>query len=546
MTLFTMFAHRRERDLFNTCRYLLGTLKVNFTNSGLSEALHNHVAYPSLLSIKDVLFEYGIASAAIEKGPHSYEAFETPFICSIQQDDWPRAGFTIVTRAENGQIEYLDSLTDRLTQLPLDEFEKMDKHIILLLDTANPKHELNLAANRKKQRDRMLLKRVPLCLALAAILFAAGHLFSLPVGMYTWIGTGFLLFSFLGLAVSSLLIWNEIDAHNPFIKEVCGGKGKKVNCDAVLSSSRASFMGISWAVWGFSFFAVFFTTQILFPGNMRFLLLWSVISLLVAPYVLFSVFYQWKVVKQWCPLCLAVQVVLAANTTIAAFCLSGNAVLSEGFTRYPVAVVILGGLSFLLLTNAVIPELKSARDGRDYEKKWKKLRYNPEIFEALLDKSDRVIAPVDGLGIVVGNPHATHEIIKVCNPFCGPCAKAHPELEHIIHTNPDVRLRIIFAVSGEGGDIRTRVVAHLMAIQQKYDPVSMQSALDDWYLAPVKNYDTFAQKYPMNGELSEQSGKILAMRDWCETMKIRATPTIYINGRELPDSYRVTELKNFF
>ena len=60
-------------------------------------------------------------------------------------------------------------------------------------------------------------------------------------------------------------------------------------------------------------------------------------------------------------------------------------------------------------------------------------------------------------------------------------------------------------------------------------------ALDDWYLAEKKDYDAFALKYPMNGELQQQKDKIIAMREWCDAMKIRATPTIYINGQELPE-----------
>jgi len=35
--------------------------------------------------------------------------------------------------------------------------------------------------------------------------------------------------------------------------------------------------------------------------------------------------------------------------------------------------------------------------------------------------------------------------------------------------------------------------------------------LDDWYLADKKDYETFAGKYPMNGELQTQGNKIEAM-----------------------------------
>jgi len=50
----------------------------------------------------------------------------------------------------------------------------------------------------------------------------------------------------------------------------------------------------------------------------------------------------------------------------------------------------------------------------------------------------------------------------------------------------------------------------------------------------------------MNGELTLQKEKIYAMRAWCDSMKIRVTPTIFVNGAELPESYLIAELKNFY
>ncbi|MGN7819861.1 vitamin K epoxide reductase family protein [Chitinophaga sp. 22536] len=545
MQLLKIITGRKQGNVFNVCHFLLEMLKVNFTVRGLADALRQHISFPSLLSLKDILFLYGIESVAIQKGRYRYSDFETPFICSIQQEDWPEIHFTIVTRTEADTIEYLNPLTNKLALLSLEEFEKIDKNIILLMDTSAPKHESNLVANRKKQYNGLVAQIVPLFLAFAAAAFAAGNIIFFSTDIVRWCASGFLLSSFLGLATTSLLIWNEVDEHNPFIREVCGGS-KKVNCNAILTSSGAALLGISWSVWGFAFFAAFFSIQVLFPADTSFMLICSALSLLAAPYVFFSVYYQWKVAKQWCSLCLTVQVVLAINALIAGYYLWGSSLATIYVTPYSIVIALLTGLFFLFITNTVIPELRNARAGKGYEQKWKTLKYNPQIFGALLDKSERISIPASNMGITLGNPNATNEIIKVCNPYCGPCSKAHPELKHIIQNNPDVKLRIIFIATGENNDKRTAPVAHLLAIQQKYGGEKVQHALDDWYLATDKDYTTFSQKYPMNGELQEQREKIHAMRNWCKTMKIRVTPTIFINGKELPDNYDPAELKNFF
>ncbi|WP_157097837.1 hypothetical protein [Niabella ginsenosidivorans] len=81
-----------------------------------------------------------------------------------------------------------------------------------------------------------------------------------------------------------------------------------------------------------------------------------------------------------------------------------------------------------------------------------------------------------------------------------------------------------------------------------------QKALDDRYNAPVKEYDTFAAKYPMNGALKQQNRKIKQMKEWCDTTKIAFTPTFFVcldtsdpDARfyQLPEIYTVADLNYF-
>lgn len=245
-------------------------------------------------------------------------------------------------------------------------------------------------------------------------------------------------------------------------------------------------------------------------------------------------------------LCLVIQIVLFINAISIIFFLNSNNIqFSSDYTYYYLLSIVLF-LSFVVSVYILIPIIKDARKNKEIEKKWKKLRYNPEIFQALLNKSEKITYPTNNLGIVVGNLNAKNEIIKVCNPYCAPCSNAHPELEQIIKMNNDIKVRIIFTASGEESDIKTAPVQHLLAIQEKSGLNELRQALDDWFLAKEKSYENFAEKYPINGELNNQKDQIIAMRDWCNNMKIRATPTLYINGYEYPEIYRISELKNFF
>lgn len=521
---------------------LLKSVNVKFTNKGLDQSLKQHADFPSLLSVKDVLQCYGVQSGAIRKGRFNYGDFETPFVCSIQYDNWPSSMFTVVSAADEERITYLDPVSGRNLIVSVEQFARIDKEVILLLDGEHAKDEANYVINRNDEsRDAVLGTLSYILLMLPLFLASFQMWFSDQSSLFTWTSLLFLISSSVGLMASLLLLWYEVDAHNPFLKEVCGG-GQKVNCNAVLNSKSSRFMGVSWSVWGFSYFASLYIIQLLYPGLASQLSLWAVVSLLVSPYVLYSLYYQWRVIKQWCPLCLTVQIILFTNAIVSVFYLSNG--ITSYWDWYLISLTVVIGASFLIASHFMIPILKMAKDSEDYERKWKRMRYNADVFQSLLQKSEAITAPVDGLGILVGNPNATLEIVKVCNPYCGPCAKAHPELEEIIRHNSNVKLRIIFTASGEDEDKKTAPVSHLLAIQEKLGKNMVQQALDDWYLAKEKNYEVFARKYPINGELQQQQEKMKKMYQWCNDMKIRATPTIYINGKELPESYQITELKH--
>ncbi|MCS3554284.1 MULTISPECIES: vitamin K epoxide reductase family protein [unclassified Sphingobacterium] len=546
MIFFSSIRQLSESNLLHACNYVLNIFSVKNSKYQLNKLIESHLESNSLLAVKEILQEYGIESVAIRKGDYSYSDFETPFIVSIQQEGWSNANFAVVTETDDQYLYYLEPIKNTTKKISFTEFGNIDKGIILLLDDATKKDEKDYAVNRKDERIQSVIKNIPIYLILFTILISSINILSKDTSITSWIGLSFLLSSFIGLTISTILLWHEVDAHNPFIKEVCGGSGKKMNCDAVLSSAKASFLGVSWSTWGFAFMATLFFTQIIYAGQLNQLLVSSYISIIVSPYIFFSIYYQGLVVKQWCPLCLVTQIILAINAILGFVFINMDYINIYQIDYYSIVTTIFLGILFLVTSYFAVPMLKSANDSRGYAKKWKKLRYNPIVFQAMLDNSEAITISTENLGILVGNLKAKHEIIKVCNPYCGPCSKAHPELEEIIKKNSDVKIRIIFTASGKEDDKATAPVAHLLAIQQQLGCQAVHNALDDWYLDPRKDYSMFADKYPVDEGLKKQDEKISAMRDWCDKMKVRATPTLYINGKELPDHYSIMDLKNFF
>jgi len=532
----------RYNDLFLSCSTLFDYFKINYSRSRLNELLELHNDYPSLLAIKDVLWEYRVESSAIRKNDYCYSDFEAPFICSIQKEHWSKESFVVVTDAYEGLLTYINPENDRPETIYIEEFNKIDKGIILLVNGENATNEIGYEANKRQEIVNNIVNLLPFIVLTGLLLIAGINLLSIDNRLIIALSFGYLFSGIAGVLISFMLVMHEMDSYNPFIREVCGMFGKQSSCQTVLSSSTSSFLGVSWSIWGFAYFTSLLISTIFFSGSISNIINWSIVSILISPYILFSIYYQWKVVKAWCPLCLLIQMLILINLTLGITALYFSSF--RGFDIHQLLISFIMGIGILSIISMIIPAFKDAKKTKEYLMRWRKLHYKSEVFNALLRDRQPAIY-YDDLGILLGDVEAPNEIVKVCNPYCGPCSQAHPELDAILKNNLNVKVRVIFTATGQNDDYRTAPVRHLLAVEEKYGKEEVHEALSDWYSSGKKDYGSFALKYPVNGSLDLQDAKILKMREWCDNMKIRVTPTFFVNGHEMPENYSIKDLKNF-
>jgi uncharacterized membrane protein/protein-disulfide isomerase len=354
----------------------------------------------------------------------------------------------------------------------------------------------------------------------------------------------FSLFALTGTIFSGLLLWYGSDDRNPVIQKICS-TGKTVNCGAILNSNVSKIVGVSWSSIGFTYF-LGETLLLLFSGvlNEQALFITAWLNTLAIPYVFFSVYYQAHIAKQWCILCICVQAVLLTQSAMAigagwhslSIPLTGSLVLS---------VIISFTLAYLIsfiLVSLLLPAMNAGKDSKHLKKELQQLKYDPAIFEALLGKQKKIEESAEGLGITLGNPASKNRLIKVCNPYCDPCSKAHMLIDELLHNNEDVALQILFL--SRPGNFIAAPVKHFLALDESAtEKTVVKKALNDWYGAEKKEYNEFAAKYPLHTDLKEQDRKLEAMYDWCGKAGVSYTPTIFINGHMLPDAYTVDDLK---
>lgn len=118
-------------------------------------------------------------------------------------------------------------------------------------------------------------------------------------------------------------------------------------------------------------------------------------------------------------------------------------------------------------------------------------------------------------------------------------------IEKLLKEVDDVSVQVIFTTPPDIADTKYAPTRHFLAISavagENQDQIDL--ALDDWYRSADKNYEAFAKRNPVKDlENTVYKMEIQAMNERCQTVGVKATPTIFINGNQMPPLYRIDEL----
>lgn len=514
---------------------ILDLLKIPNTKKYIEDYVLSHPNYPSLLTVSDTLQKFKIETLAINISFEKIQEIPLPCITQVKKEG--SSLFVILNKISEENIEYFDD-KNRTIKVAKEQFFKIWTGICLLAETTEDSGEIDI---EKKLISKILLNVLKISVGL--LLFAwilitfinSETINNFIPASYIAIYT---ILKIIGLTVGGLLLWYDVDQYNPTLQNFCTGTSEKINCNSVLDSKHSKlFKGtLSLSELSFAYFFGTFSFLVLQEFSYNAVYTLGSISFLGLPVIALSLYYQAFIIKQWCKFCIVIQAVLSLEIIVSFFGKFYNINLQLN-SIFLVALILLP----LLVWKLIKPLLQAEKETNIYRRNFKKLKNNPEVLEGLLLKSKEIRNSTIGLGISIYSPFAKHDIIKVCNPYCGYCANAHPILEELV-TSGKINLQILFtaeSIDYEG----SKPVSHFLAIDELGDKRNTRKALDDWYLADQKNYDAFANKYPMNGELKKQKSKVEAMRKWCNAENITYTPTIFINGYELPREYSIEELK---
>jgi uncharacterized membrane protein len=235
-----------------------------------------------------------------------------------------------------------------------------------------------------------------------------------------------LLFNLFGIYISSLLAQKQLHIQSEYVDKICS-LFKQSDCNNVLESKAAKLGGIiGWSEIGLGYFISNVIIILFLPAFFSYLV---IINIFALPYTVWSVWYQKFKAKQWCPLCLMVQLLLWS-----VFILN----LSFGFIQLPafqMEELLLTGIIYFfppVVINLLIPMISQARKTEQITQEFNALKTNEDVFETFLKKQTYYEVYKSTSKILFGNPDSEILVTIQTNPHCAPCARMHTRVVKLL------------------------------------------------------------------------------------------------------------------
>ncbi len=509
---------------------LLRKNKITVDEEEVKFQLLSHPTYPSLHAITGVLDHFNIENVAVQ-APNNQETLsqlESHFLAQIKNDTGEH--FVLFIRNKDKiNLVFSREYTQVLSE---EEFLKIWTGVILAIDS----NEAEINLNTKNHNKRIA----------GIILTSLSLIASFILLKLTFIEFSHSILSCIGIVVSILIILKELGLQSNTLDRFCSLGQNKVSCDAVLNSKGASIFGsIKLSDIGIVYFiGLFFSSFLFLVSNNSFDLIY-IISLLTIPFTLYSIIYQFKIVKSWCTLCLCIVALLWLQ--VIPIYLYDFSMKNVSFDLSALLLLLFNFSFASIVWSYVSPLLKKEIELKDLKIEHYKFKRNYSVFNTLLSKSD--ISPTGVIHeneIVLGNKteNPALNITIITNPSCSHCKEVHTLVEQLLHLNKDqIQIIIRFNVPVSSHDIdSTKITARLIELFHNEGEEKCMNAMHDAYinLEPEKWFRKweFCSTESFFEVLKEQS-------NWCIEHNKNFTPEILIEGKSYPKEYNRKELLFF-
>ncbi|SFN91868.1 Uncharacterized membrane protein [Bizionia echini] len=500
--------------------------KIFIDREELEFQIKSHPSYPSLHTITGVLNHFNIENIAVNVpvNKETLEQLPKSFIAQIRNNN--SNDFSLVVKKEKKNKLIFGN----------QESETISKEIFLKKFTGilvGIEQDETINTNQLKTTNFQKPLFI-LALVLFILLFFKNNVNILaPI---------YFILSLAGISISYLIVQHDLGLSSKIVDSICSQESKTTNCNAVLNSKGATlFKNIKLSDLSFIYFISISIGSFLLITTNNSLKSLYVISLAAFPVVIYSIYYQVKISKTWCLLCLGVASVLVCQSLMFLF-------TDINLKTINIESILLVGFSFSVIASFWLFIVTKLKDEQAYKKlkiESSKFKRNFDLFNTLLQQSETVntLLP-DTSEIVLGNKKAILNITIITNPFCGHCKAVHNLAETILrkhHNELNITIRFNINTNNLETD-GVLVSSRLLELFHIESEIKCLEALHEIYNNP--DAKSWLQKWKTSSN-NDYISILEAEYNWCLVNNINFTPEILINGQSFPKAYDRSDLVFF-
>lgn len=508
---------KNEHHLDSTVHNWLLLLDMPIDKRYIRQRLLSHPDFPSALCITSLLDDLGIENDALFADQTEAKEIPTPFLAFIDNEK-----FSIITH-----LKQIENLKDRWNGVVI---------------TAERTEKIFESDELKKNRSYTKGSKFKWAIAISLTCV----LFGLSCFNLSLVNILSLIVALLGLTTCSLIVLQELGVKTSLSKQFCG-EDQNSGCEQVLQSKASSLgLGIKLSDIGVSFFSGVcfllliqpFASEAFQQTSNQLIKACYLISI---PFTLASIFYQWRVIKQWCVFCLTVIAVLW----------SGTVVVSSQSSRFPefsitlefvVGIFLLPGSIWILVRQ----QLNQILEINNANFLLKRIYRSPEILASHLFRQEKIDITPWPHDFQIGNANAPCQLIIVSSHFCGPCSETHrllQELNRRHKNNLGITIRTLDSKNELGSkkrQIKELMLQYAMSTENFFcSPERIDQMFTDWY--QTMDIEEFKKLYPVS-ESVDVDHILDFQTGWFKKSNIRYTPMIIVNGYKLESPYSQDDL----
>ncbi len=510
-------------QLYNILEILLAKNNIRLHPDEVKLQISSHPSYPSLHALTGVLQHFGIPNVAIRIPTTKAVLSELPdcFIAHLSEDK--NRNLVLAEKIKN-QIKITYDIT-KSKRISEESFLELWNGIIVAIEKNNRVKETTISPIRKALKWFL----ISICILFTAFLF---------YGLADYFSRAHFALSIVGLVLSIFIVRHELGLFSTIANSFCN-ISTETSCEASFKSKGAKiFDWIKLSDVCIVAFSSYFLYWFLFFNNGLFsykaIILCTLIAIL---FTFYSLYYQYRIVRKWCPLCLGIVVVLWFQTGV--ILLSDLSVTFNSNDWVSLFLLITAGIISIGIWSFLRPLLERKLSLEKLEIDHYKFKRNFALFNTLHQKEKKLTTPYTPIKgeIVLGNKNAPLEIVLVTSPLCFYCKKAHSDIVRILQSAGDkLKFAIRFDVDSDNKEMLLyQITSTLLHLFNAQNHLKCEKALTEIF-DEVVDMERWLVNY--KGDSNAAYDSILQkQRAWCGGNKINFTPALFVNGRQFPNDY---------